>query len=101
VLRLSPKEYNYIREVYYQVVQIFYQNNNSRNNTPSASYMIKCIIELLYKDQYPARYRQLIALIHQQKEQTVLRIHRVWLSIIQQLDLEQIKSNFVSIMSSQ
>lgn len=73
-LRLTPKEYNFIREVYQRIIQVFYQNNIQHNNTPSASFLIRCIIEMLYKEQFPRRYQALIKLIHVQKEQTVLKI---------------------------
>ena len=55
-VKLSTKEFNFIREIYYQAVSVFYLNNVERNNTPSASYLIKCIIELLYKDYDSRRY---------------------------------------------
>lgn len=99
-VKLTPKEYNYLKDVYYQVVQVFYSSNTERNNTPSASYMIRCIIELLYKDYDPRRYQQLIKLIHVQKEQTVLKIQRTWANILKQLDVDEIKRQFVSLMQS-
>lgn len=63
-IKLSTKEYNFVRDLYHKCVSIFYQSNTERNNTPSASYIIKCILELLYKDYDPKRYAQLIKLIH-------------------------------------
>ena len=98
-VRLTPKEYNFIREVYQRVILIFYQNNIQQNNTPSASFLIRCIIELLYRDQYPRRYQQLIKLIHVQKEQTVLKIQKTWSMMMRQIDSTGIKEQFASIMN--
>lgn len=75
-------------------MQVFYQNNTERNNTPSASYLIRCIIDLLYRDLDTKRHSQLIKLIHVQKEQTVLKIQRTWSNILKQIDADQIKEQF-------
>ena len=55
---------------------------------------------MLYKDYDNRRYQQLIKLIHVQKEQTVLKIQRTWANILKQLDVDDIKRQFVSLMQS-
>ncbi len=63
-VKISQREYQFIKTTYQTIVQKFYMINDERRNSPSVSFILRCLIELLYKDKYPSKFKELIKCLH-------------------------------------